>query len=58
MKYLRRCWRFLAQVMGEGDYERYCAHLRVHHPERPIPSPSEFYLSRVEEKYTRPNRCC
>jgi uncharacterized short protein YbdD (DUF466 family) len=58
MKYLKKCWRFLAQVMGEGEYGRYCAHLRAHHPERPIPTASEFYLSRMEERYARPDRCC
>lgn len=58
MKTLKRCWRILAQVMGEGDYDRYCAHLRARHPERPLPTASEFYRTRMEEKYRRPNRCC
>jgi len=58
MKTIKNCWRFLAQLMGEGEYERYCAHLRARHPERPVPSWMEFYRSRAEEKYARPNRCC
>jgi uncharacterized short protein YbdD (DUF466 family) len=40
------------------DYPRYCEHLRSHHPEREFPTPREFYLARIEEKYSRPTRCC
>jgi uncharacterized short protein YbdD (DUF466 family) len=50
--------RFFSELMGEGEYERYCLHLRSRHPERPIPSAWEFYRLRQEERYARPNRCC
>lgn len=58
MNLLRRWWNVLGQVMGEGEYARYCAHLRFKHPEKRIPSADEFYISRLNEKYSRPNRCC
>jgi uncharacterized short protein YbdD (DUF466 family) len=48
----------LGQVMGEGEYARYCEHLRVRHPDRVIPSADEFYIARLKEKYSRPTRCC
>jgi len=58
MKILSRWWRVLAQVMGEGDYARYCDHVRIRHPNRKLPSEKEFYLSRLNERYSRPTRCC
>jgi uncharacterized short protein YbdD (DUF466 family) len=58
MKLLRKWWNLLGQVMGEGEYVRYCDHLRAKHPERALPTPDEFYISRLNEKYSRPNRCC
>ena len=58
MQRIRKIWSLLGQVMGEGEYLRYCEHLRVKHPDRKVPSASEFYVSRLNEKYSRPNRCC
>lgn len=58
MKRLRRCWAALARVLGEGEYARYCEHLRARHPGRPLPTAKEFYRARLEEKYARPSRCC
>jgi uncharacterized short protein YbdD (DUF466 family) len=58
MKYLRLLWAVLTELSGEADYRRYCAHLQRHHPGQKIPSAKEFFLTRLEEKYTRPTRCC
>ncbi len=58
MKRLSRLWRILGLVMGEGEYGRYCAHLRARHTELKIPSERDFYLQRLKEKYSRPTRCC
>jgi len=58
MKLFLRCWRFLAHTMGEGDYDRYCEHLRRKHPGQAALTPHEFYLKRLQEKYSRPSRCC
>jgi len=58
MEIIRKWWKMLGQVMGEGEYARYCEHLRAKHPEKRIPSAGEFWVSRLNEKYSRPNRCC
>jgi uncharacterized short protein YbdD (DUF466 family) len=58
MKLLRMVWRVLYELAGEADYGRYCAHLCAHHPGRKVPTEREFFLARMEEKYTRPTRCC
>jgi len=58
MKLLRAVGRFLAEVSGERDYQRYCEHMRTCHPGKPLQSEREFYLSRLNDKYSRPSRCC
>jgi uncharacterized short protein YbdD (DUF466 family) len=58
MRLMRKIWKLLGQVMGEGEYLRYCEHLRSKHPDRRVPTAGEFYVSRLNEKYSRPNRCC
>jgi uncharacterized short protein YbdD (DUF466 family) len=58
MKLIRKWWNLLGQVMGEGEYARYCEHLHSKHPNLKIPTPEEFYVSRLNEKYSRPTRCC
>jgi uncharacterized short protein YbdD (DUF466 family) len=58
MRLIRKWWNLLGQIMGEGEYARYCEHMRSKHPDRKVPSAEEFYVSRMNEKYSRPNRCC
>lgn len=58
MKFLRAVWIMLTELSGEADYQRYCAHMRDRHPDQEIPSAKEFFRARLEEKYTRPSRCC
>ncbi len=58
MKILVRWWRYLGQLVGEGEYSRYCEHLRAKHPEEELPTESEFYLARLADKYARISRCC
>jgi len=48
----------LGQILGEGEYARYCDHMRRKHPGVPPASPRDFYLRRLEERYVRPQRCC
>ena len=55
---LRKWWKWLGLVLGEGEYARYCEYLRAKHPEQTLPSAEEFYMSRLNERYSRPNRCC
>ncbi len=58
MKWLLRLYQALGQVLGEGDYARYCEHVRTRHPDARLPTEKEFYLSRLRERYSRPTRCC
>jgi len=58
MRFIVKCWNLLGQILGEGEYARYCAHLRTKHPDRKLPTPEEFYVARLNEQYSRPNRCC
>ncbi len=58
MTVLSRLWEILKQVTGEGDYARFCKHLHARHPGMKPPNEKEFYLSRLNHKYARPNRCC
>lgn len=53
---VRRFWTLILEAAGENDYHRY--RLRaVARGEMPL-SPAAYYLSRLERKYSRPNRCC
>jgi uncharacterized short protein YbdD (DUF466 family) len=58
MKIVLYCLSILRQVLGEGEYERYCIHMRKKHPGVVPADPREFYAARLEEKYSRPQRCC
>jgi uncharacterized short protein YbdD (DUF466 family) len=53
---LKSLWSYLREVSGENDYARYCVRMAAEggHPL----SQREFYESRQQEKYSRPNRCC
>ncbi len=55
---LLRIWKILQDVSGESAYARYCEHLRIKHPEIPLPTEKEFFLRNLKEKYARPERCC
>jgi uncharacterized short protein YbdD (DUF466 family) len=58
MRYLVKIWNMFGQIMGEGEYLRYCEHMKSKHPERELQTAAEFYVTRLNEKYSRPNRCC
>lgn len=58
MKFFVRWWNAFGKILGEGEYARYCEHLRIKHPGFIPPTPQEFYVARLNEKYARPNRCC
>jgi uncharacterized short protein YbdD (DUF466 family) len=47
-------------MCGIPDYDDYVAHLRRHHPERPVPSYEEFFRQRQDARYGRNGnaRCC
>jgi len=53
---LKSVWSFLREASGENDYQRYCTRAGAR-GESPL-SADDFYLSRLERKYSRPSRCC
>jgi uncharacterized short protein YbdD (DUF466 family) len=58
---IRKALRQTARLMcGVPDYEGYVAHLRLHHPDRPVPSYGEFFQQRQDARYGRNGnaRCC
>jgi hypothetical protein len=55
-KLIRRAWQFLRDATGENDYARYQA-FTLSQGDSPMP-PKAFYLSQLQRKYSRPNRCC
>jgi uncharacterized short protein YbdD (DUF466 family) len=54
---IARFWQGLREWSGDAAYEKYlqCA---SRHGSKPPLSPTEFYLSQLNQKYSRPNRCC
>ncbi|MGH7702528.1 MAG: YbdD/YjiX family protein [Gemmatimonadales bacterium] len=58
-EFLRGALANFRRLVGMPDYQRYVAHLRAQHPERPVPSEREFYTEFVEAKYGHgASRCC
>lgn len=56
MNLFKTIWRFLLEAFGENDYKRYRERLLAR-GETPL-GPAAFYVSNLERKYSRPNRCC
>jgi uncharacterized short protein YbdD (DUF466 family) len=56
LRLLPRLWHYLRESAGENDYEHY--RIRALERGEPPAQAAEFYLSRLEHKYSRPNRCC
>lgn len=55
-KLIRMAWQFLREASGENAYARYRT-FALRHGHSPM-SPEAFYLSQLQKKYSRPNRCC
>ncbi len=55
-KTLSSLWNYLREVSGENDYSRYCR--RAVAQGYPPLGPREFYLLKLQQKYSRPCRCC
>jgi uncharacterized short protein YbdD (DUF466 family) len=46
-------------MFGIPDYERYLAHVAVHHPGEPVLSWREFFDRSIDRKYGKSGpRCC
>ena len=56
---LRALVRTLRRVMGMPDYQAHLEHLRLCHPDQPLPTEREFFDEFVRTRYADgPTRCC
>ena len=56
---LDRAANIVRRVIGVPDYDRYVAHVRLHHPEAELMSREEFIRQRQIDRYSKPGaRCC
>ncbi len=56
---LRAAAAVVRRVIGVPDYDRYAAHMRLHHPGVPPIPRDEFMRQRLAERYNKPgSRCC
>jgi uncharacterized short protein YbdD (DUF466 family) len=49
-------WNYLGELLGDKEYSRYHDHILARGGE-PM-TPQEFYLWRVQHKYSSPAGCC
>jgi uncharacterized short protein YbdD (DUF466 family) len=54
---LRAVWTGLRQWSGDAAYERYLDRALRHGTGQPL-SEAEFYVEQLNQRYSRPNRCC
>ena len=55
---LRAFWRGLREWCGDAAYELYLDSRTTRESAQPRLTPAEFYVERVNHRYSRPNRCC
>ena len=49
----------LRSITGMPDYAAYVEHLRIVHPEAPVPNEREYYDAYLKGRYeSGPTRCC
>ncbi|HZC66149.1 MAG TPA: YbdD/YjiX family protein [Candidatus Dormibacteraeota bacterium] len=55
---IRTAWRGLREWCGDAAYDRYLSSRATRSSaQRPLTA-AEFYVERVNHRYSRPNRCC
>ncbi|HTJ24347.1 MAG TPA: YbdD/YjiX family protein [Gemmatimonadaceae bacterium] len=56
---LDRLAAVVRRIIGVPDYDRYLAHARRCHSDRPVMTRDEFMRQRLVDRYSRPGaRCC
>jgi uncharacterized short protein YbdD (DUF466 family) len=55
-----QCFRHACRrIFGVPDYERYCQHIRDHHPRAVLLSPREFHVMATAKRYgASGSHCC
>jgi uncharacterized short protein YbdD (DUF466 family) len=55
---MRSAWRGLREWCGDAAYDRYLSSRATRSSAQPPLTAAEFYVERVNRRYSRPNRCC
>jgi uncharacterized short protein YbdD (DUF466 family) len=55
---LRRVWRGIREWCGDAAYEQYLRANAKHSCGCQVMTREQFYLSQLQEKYSRVSRCC
>lgn len=55
---LRTAWRGLREWCGDAAYERYLSSRATRSSTQTPLTAQQFYVERVNRRYSRPNRCC
>jgi uncharacterized short protein YbdD (DUF466 family) len=53
-----KLWLGIREWCGDSAYERYLQAQRTNSEKMCLLTPAEFYVERVNRRYSRPNRCC
>jgi uncharacterized short protein YbdD (DUF466 family) len=51
-------WLGIREWCGDSAYERYLQAPRTNSEKSRLLTPAEFYVERVNRRYSRPHRCC
>jgi uncharacterized short protein YbdD (DUF466 family) len=54
----RTVWRGLREWCGDAAYERYLSSRATRSSAQTPLTAQEFYVERVNRRFSRPNRCC
>jgi uncharacterized short protein YbdD (DUF466 family) len=53
-----KLWLGIREWCGDSAYERYVQAQRTKSEKVRLLTPAEFYVERLNRRYSRPNRCC
>ena len=53
-----KLWLGIREWCGDSAYERYVQAQKTKPEKSCLLTPAEFYVERVNRRYSRPNRCC
>jgi uncharacterized short protein YbdD (DUF466 family) len=58
-RFAARAAHVVRRIIGVPDYDRYVAHMRLHHPAAAPMAREEFIRQRLIDRYDKPgSRCC
>jgi uncharacterized short protein YbdD (DUF466 family) len=57
-RFASNLWLGIREWCGDSAYERYVQAQRTNPEKSSLLSPAQFYVERVNRRYSRPNRCC